>query len=932
MSIQGLGHGAASRIAARLVSVRQVGAMSGSSKGKKLKPSVSMEFVLHNLERRIKRLPDILAANAFAANLTAPNMTVRLTPSNVKATSTHFNAPPSRKPIALAYGAPGAGKSAYAKTMADLINRYDSKNNNSLYHSTASKVAGDTPPSLDKDVAWLKSSAAMHDVDEATVRNFASESQNTLAVVISFNGRSECLVNEIDAAKSLEIPWLPVALRLLFQCFSFDHRSYYIFTDELVRAIQKCESLRLYFVRNCDPESLMDRLRSKYKKAKVALFVDETMKACEFLTQNGAVSFIKIITALQDNNTVCTFFTGLRSGPFLRASTESGRSVIPTLLPTISENRHDEFFPSKDLHRLIPESVRKKSNVKDVGRVCVWLSRYLFSLTAGYPRMVEILHRACSASETLSEVFNTAVIETSQRYLSGVTSSALAIGAFNVKVPRSLILSDSASQRALLLRNVNNALDAPIPDGYVALDEMVSRGRVFIKDPGESLGVVPSIVPQLRRLGTSSMTSDIKLLDTVTPFVPPLNLLANFRERVALADIRAASELVSELLAEFRKDEFSANLVHALTLAARRRLELLPPETLTVCQLYIDALNEIDDCKTMESMLDLKESIASKLSSLIEEGAHDDVKQDGSFNDELCTLASDARGMVGDASLLTMCKGIGSNEGYQQTIHQVNSKAMERWHARYECTMRRLYADADRYLPEANENNNSSYNKPDYRKAFLRDHYRAAEQFIAYRRAAQFDWTQPLEMVLGVPALPNFSDFNSMEKAKGKMLVMKDCFAGFELAWVAYRVDDEGKGKAVLFLEQHKMQMGTSPESLSTLVKNLKNALKKAKAVNWDPQNVVYVVKSTRPLPGGSWRGAIHHEKKEIVSSIHNAKLPEEKRKQRADAFEKEAISLFNSTNVVLLCGKDGLGKYLGPMLWGSLTAGDALGLAVSSH
>jgi hypothetical protein len=267
--------------------------------------------------------------------------------------------------------------------------------------------------------------------------------------------------------------------------------------------------------------------------------------------------------------------------------------------------------------------------------------------------------------------------------------------------------------------------------------------------------------------------------------------------------------------------------------------------------------------------------------------------------------------MVGDASLLTMCQGLGSNEGYQSTIHNVNSEAIERWHARYECMMRQLYADADQYLPEGSQ--------PDYSKRTLSRHYKASKIYGTSLAFALFDWTRPLEMVRGVPALPNCSDLNSLKKAKGKMLVMEGSFPGFELAWVAYHVDSAGSGQPVLFLEQHEMQLRASPESLSTLVQNLKLALAEAKAANWDPKDVVYVVKSTRPLPGGSLHGAIYAN-----SSSMSAE-------QAAD-YEAKVLKLFNSTNIVLLCGKDGLGRYLGPMLWGSLTAGDALGPAVASQ
>jgi hypothetical protein len=522
--------------------------------------------------------------------------------------------------------------------------------------------------------------------------------------------------------------------------------------------------------------------------------------------------------------------------------------------------------------------------------------------------MVQIMYSASQAESTLSGVLKNAVAETMSRYSNEVTSSALALGALNVRVPRGLALSDPASQKALQLK-LSDAND-PIPDGYVALDEMVSRGMLFIKNP------------------------DVEL-NSVTPFVPPLLLLARFADRVALADIRAAGESMSELLAEIDKRGFSVNALRALALAARRRLELLMvPAHLSLempylnivaaCPFFVDTLTSFCRREKRILMHALKSGVSDKdeIKELL--GAHEgsEFLVDGSLKDEVCTLAADARGMVGDASILAMCQGLGSNEGYQQTIHEVNSKSIERWHARYECMMRQLYADADRYLPEGS--------LPDYSNMLLSRHYNKPGSEIRFLQAAQFNWKLPLEMVMGVTALPDYSDLNSLVEAKGKMLVMRPGFPGFELAWVAHRVDSAGSGRPVLFLEQHKMQLGVSPESVSTLVQNLKNALAEAKAANWDPKDVVYVIKSTRPLPGGSWRGAVNADKSDFISGKRTAGLSEKERMQLADLRETEAIELYKSTTVVLLCGKDGLGRYLGPMLWSSLTAGDALGPAVS--
>jgi hypothetical protein len=853
-----------------------------------------------------------MAGNAFAANVEAPDMTVHLAASSIEAASFHIRAPSAKKPIAITYGAPGAGKSAFAQTMVDLINRFDPKTN-TFYHPPATAGGAEDESSsssvLDGEVAWLKGTAAMHDVDDTTVRDFAVASRDTLALVISFNGRSECLKTESEEAMSLGIPWLPVASRLLYQYFgSFMSRSkkFSYYRDDLL-ALLRDELFRVYFKNYCNPDSLIDLLRSKHGKTKIALYVDETMKACEYLTQNDAEVLIKVITALQDNGVVSTFFTGLRYGPFLKVSSSPGRRLSAHLLPTITEDRHAEFFPPEGLGRLLPPKVRLQSRKEDIDRTSMWLSRYLFSLAGGYPRMVEIMARACSASRTLPEVLKAAMVETGERYSSGVTPSALALGALHVPVPRSLIVrselpcSDLASRDACrqLLRDVDSEKGS-VPAGYVALDEMVSRGMVFIEDPGAQF-------------------------KTVSPFVPPLHLLATFREKVARADARAAGALVSELLEELRKRSLNENVVHALALAAARRLELLPDAAVKKFKCYREALAQIVDCNTTEALRKMKGSLVLELKYLVEVLLDDTMCNfDGSWLEELCTLVSDARGMVGDASLLAMCQGSGTNEGFQQTIHEVNSRAIERWHARYECMMRRLNVDADQYLPDANKDTSSFYTKPDYSKRLLSEHYRAADRLQAHLRSARFDWTQPLEMEMDVSTLPDYSDAESLANATGKMLVMSPGFAGCDLAWVAHRVDDEGRGEPVLFLEQHKLQvMGTSAESLSAVTKNLKLALAAAKAAHWDPKKVVYVVKSTRPLPGGGWIGAIKAEKESIMS---NASLSQRKRVRLIDTYESGTLSVWESTNAVLLCGESGLGAYLGPMLWSCLTAGGALG------
>jgi hypothetical protein len=134
------------------------------------------------------------------------------------------------------------------------------------------------------------------------------------------------------------------------------------------------------------------------------------------------------------------------------------------LLPTIAEDRHAEFFPPEGLGRLLPPKVRQQSREEYIYRASMWLSRYLFSLAGDYPRIVEIMARACSPSRTLSEVLSAAMVETGERYSSGVASSALALGALHVPVPRSLIVrselpsSDLASRDACrqLLRDVDS--------------------------------------------------------------------------------------------------------------------------------------------------------------------------------------------------------------------------------------------------------------------------------------------------------------------------------------------------------------------------------------------------------------------------------------------------------------------------------------------
>jgi hypothetical protein len=169
-------------------------------------------------------------------------------------------------------------------------------------------------------------------------------------------------------------------------------------------------------------------------------------------------------------------------------------------------------------------------------------------------------------------------------------------------------------------------------------------------------------------------------------------------------------------------------------------------------------------------------------------------------------------------------------------------------------------------------------------------------------------------MVLDVEALPDCSDAEGLAKATGKMLVMRDGFKACDLAWVAVRVDGKREGQAkdaaaLLILEKHdEYPWSGHPVTWEAVRKDLVRALKKAKAAHWDPADVVYVYKSTRP---------IEHESDYMMS--------------RDAKYKVASFRQWNSTNAVLLCGEKNLGRYLGPMLWGSLAAGEALRSAAST-
>jgi hypothetical protein len=285
--------------------------------------------------------------------------------------------------------------------------------------------------------------------------------------------------------------------------------------------------------------------------------------------------------------------------------------------------------------------------------------------------------------------------------------------------------------------------------------------------------------------------------------------------------------------------------------------------------------------------------------------------------------------MPGDASLLGILGGDNrTNDALEQGIHKINSVAMERWHARHECAMRRLYADADQYLPERT--------LPDYRNRSLSQHY-GDESVVGNHNTSSFDWTQPLEMELDAQSLPDGSDAESLSNVASKMFVMRDDFPGFELAWVARRVDSAGAGRPVLFLEQHKLQRSTRPQSLFDVIDNLRNALKEARKANWNPQDVVFVVKATREMDVAlvtavDVRNFVTDAAVEDKLSQKESfrKLSREEQDQRVAERKAELLEAWESTTKVFLCGKDGLGKYLGSMLWSALTAGEALGPAVS--
>jgi hypothetical protein len=685
----------------------------------------------------------------------------------------------------------------------------------------------------------------------------------------------------------------------------------------------------------CDPKFLIEHLRLANKQAKVALYVDETMLAYNAFAavgSNAGAAFLHSITSLQDDGIVSTFFTGLRSGPFLKACSESGRQLIALLLLPIAADRYAEFFPPDKLHHLIPASVLAESN-GDIGRVCEALSRYLFSLTAGYPRLVQILQTQSFVSEeelTLSRVLSKAVAATRMRYSNDVSRSAVALGALNVRVPRGLFVrvdppsSDPiAREECRTLLKTNYSLEDSVPPGYRALDEMVSRGTIFITTPDQRL-------------------------TSVFPYVPPMLLLAHFADQVFAADIREVQRLISKLRDDNNKlDEL---VVCANGLAAQRRLELWPDirgKKKTVVAFYKLESDTAGFWGLAGPLISIVQNFtasdAKDRLSLLREKLHSDKintfcsknllnKSRVSWLDDICTLASDARGLVGDASLLAILGGKNrTTEALESAIHNVNSETMERWHARYECMMRCLYADADQYLPDVDNI------LPNYKCRPLSMHYNAGAVTLNSSDPS-FDWTQPMEMVLGVKALPNGSDPDSINKAKGKMLVMKETFAGFDSAWVAHRLDGEGAGRPMLFLEQVKLQrsMSSGPSNLIEMLNNLRNALKKAKEANWDPSDVVFVYKSTRPMEEVDTdilEEVIDSEMPRILSrKFKKSPVSDDVKAQFAADYKAERIHAWKSTNVVLLCGKDGLGEYLGPMLWGALTAGDALGPAVSSQ
>lgn len=125
----------------------------------------------------------VVKSVAFTANLESTTMNIRLTPSMLDAVTTHLKESPVRKPNILAYGAPGMGKTGFAKTMVELINRYDQRTNTFLSQtcapvvSTTSIFTGLTSASggygntCNQEVAWLKSTVALQYIQKNKVES-----------------------------------------------------------------------------------------------------------------------------------------------------------------------------------------------------------------------------------------------------------------------------------------------------------------------------------------------------------------------------------------------------------------------------------------------------------------------------------------------------------------------------------------------------------------------------------------------------------------------------------------------------------------------------------------------------------------------------------------------------------------------------------------
>lgn len=447
------------------------------------------------------------------------------------------------------------------------------------------------------------------------------------------------------------------------------------------------------------------------------------------------------------------------------------------------------------------------------------------------------------------------------------------------------------------LVSFTDGIRQPVPPGFTTLDKMVSEGAICVQVQGWSL-------------------------NEVIPYAPPMMLLAHCSAQVAAADITAAQSLVSDLLIAMSGATPDVVQTRALALLASRRLQLLllPDDAKHLStnksktpRIVADAtyradliafLMKLGSCTTTEEIETLR---ANTSLNLLQEFTATSANTtttaapnaSGTWFADICTLVADARAMVG-AYLLPSPP----NNDVAKTIYDINSRMLTRWHARLECTMRRLRADADQYIGRH------------YKAQSVYDHYDANQECGNRVHYVKIDWTQPLELTSDVAALPNRSDATAMARASGKMHIMRDDFPGCNLAWIDNCVNSDREtgltdARPMLFLEIHIMPAPDAVGAWERLEGRLESAYKQAVEVaGWAPADVVFVVKSTR---------AVNSTK---LLRIHSNKNWGHKRLKKD---ETRLLKLFTSTNVIILDDSRALGRYLGPMLWHSLKAGDAL-------